>query len=115
MASGCRPRCRRRIQDWGYDVSDYLAVHPELGTLADMDKLIAEAGQRGIKVVLDLVPNHTSDAHAWFTDARSGPDSAHRGYYVWADPRGEGGRGGGRWGPAEQLAGRDRGVRLDPG
>jgi len=75
-------------QDWGYDVSDYLAVHPELGTLADMDKLIAEAGQRGIRVVLDLVPNHTSDAHAWFTDARSGPDSVHRGYYVWADPVG---------------------------
>jgi alpha-glucosidase len=83
-------------QDWGYDVSDYLAVHPELGTLADMDKLIAEAGQRGIKVVLDLVPNHTSSAHAWFTDARSGRDSAHRGYYVWADPvKGEGDADGG--------------------
>jgi alpha-glucosidase len=73
-------------QDWGYDVSNYLAVHPDFGTLADMDRLIAEAGQRGIKVVLDLVPNHTSSAHAWFTDARSGRDSAHRGYYVWADP-----------------------------
>ena len=82
-------------QDWGYDVSDYLAVHPELGTLADMDKLIAEAGQRGIKVVLDLVPNHTSSAHAWFTDALSGRDSAHRDYYVWADPvKGEGEAGG---------------------
>ena len=73
-------------RDWGYDVSDYLGVHPDLGTLADMDKLIAEAGRRGIKIVLDLVPNHTSSAHAWFTDARSGRDSAHRGYYVWADP-----------------------------
>jgi alpha-glucosidase len=73
-------------EDWGYDVSNYLGVHPELGTLADMDKLIAEAGQRGIGVVLDLVPNHTSSAHPWFTDARSGRDSAHRGYYVWADP-----------------------------
>jgi alpha-glucosidase len=82
-------------QDWGYDVSDYLAVHPDFGTLADMDKLIAAAGQRGIKVVLDLVPNHTSTAHAWFTDARSGRDSAHRGYYVWADPvKGEGEAGG---------------------
>ncbi len=88
-------------QDWGYDVSDYLGVHPELGTLADMDKLIAEAGQRGIKIVLDLVPNHTSSAHAWFADARSGRDSAHRGYYVWADPV-PGRRA------AEQLAGRDR-------
>ena len=73
-------------QDWGYDVSDYLAVHPELGTLADLDKLIAEAGQRGIRVVLDLVPNHTSSAHPWFADALSGRAAAHRGYYVWADP-----------------------------
>jgi len=83
-------------KDWGYDVSDYLGVHPELGTLADMDKLLAEAGQRGIAVLLDLVPNHTSDAHSWFTDARSGRDSAHRAYYVWADPvKGEGEAGGG--------------------
>jgi alpha-glucosidase len=82
-------------EDWGYDVSDYLGVHPELGTLADMDKLIAEAGQRGIAVLLDLVPNHTSSAHAWFADARSGRDAAHRGYYVWADPmKGEGEAGG---------------------
>jgi alpha-glucosidase len=82
-------------QDWGYDVSDYLGVHPDLGTLADMDKLIAGAGQRGIKIVLDLVPNHTSSAHAWFTDARSGRDAAHRGYYVWADPvKGDGEAGG---------------------
>jgi alpha-glucosidase len=73
-------------RDWGYDVSDYLGVHPELGTLADMDKLIAEAASRGIAVLLDLVPNHTSSAHPWFADARSGRDSAHRSYYVWADP-----------------------------
>jgi alpha-glucosidase len=73
-------------EDWGYDVSDYLGVHPDLGTLADMDKLIAEAAQRGIGILLDLVPNHTSSAHAWFAAARSGPGSAHRGYYVWSDP-----------------------------
>jgi alpha-glucosidase len=72
--------------DWGYDVSGYLGVHPDLGTLADMDKLIAEAASRGIAVLLDLVPNHTSDDHSWFVDARSGAGSAHRGYYVWADP-----------------------------
>jgi len=83
-------------EDWGYDVSDYLGVHPDLGTLADMDKLIAEGGQRGIKVLLDLVPNHTSNAHAWFADARSGAGSAHRDYYVWAGPvKGEGEAGGG--------------------
>jgi alpha-glucosidase len=78
-------------QDWGYDVADYLGVHPDLGTVADLDKLIAEAAGRGIAVLLDLVPNHTSDAHPWFADARSARDSAHRDYYVWADPAAGGG------------------------
>src|SRR6266702_5941842 len=71
-------------EDWGYDVSGYLGVHPEMGTMADMDRLIAEAGQRGIRVLLDLVPNHTSSAHPWFADARTGRESAQRTYYVWA-------------------------------
>jgi alpha-glucosidase len=78
-------------RDWGYDVSDYLGVHPELGTMEQLDRLIAEAGRRGIRVLLDLVPNHTSDAHPWFADARSARDSAHRSYYVWADPAPGGG------------------------
>jgi alpha-glucosidase len=77
--------------DWGYDVSDYLGVHPELGTLADLDELVAQAGRRGMRVLLDLVPNHTSSAHPWFVDARSGPEAAHRDYYVWADPAPGGG------------------------
>jgi alpha-glucosidase len=77
--------------DWGYDVSDYTGVHPDLGTLADLDRLIAEAGKRGMRVLLDLVPNHTSSAHPWFVDASSGPGASHRSYYVWAGP----GRGGG--------------------
>jgi alpha-glucosidase len=77
--------------DWGYDVSDYLGVHPELGTLADMDRLIAGARERGLRVLLDLVPNHSSSAHAWFIDAASGRGAGHRGFYVWADP----GPGGG--------------------
>jgi alpha-glucosidase len=63
--------------DWGYDVSDYTGVHPDLGTLDDVDRLIAEAGARGIRVVLDLVPNHSSIEHPWF---RERPD-----FYVWAD------------------------------
>jgi alpha-glucosidase len=63
--------------DWGYDVSDYYGVHPDLGTLEDLDELIEDAGARGIKVLLDLVPNHTSDRHPWF---RERPD-----LYVWAD------------------------------
>jgi alpha-glucosidase len=78
-------------EDWGYDVSDYLDVHPELGTLADMDRLIAEAGKRGLRVLLDLVPNHTSTAHPWFVDAASGRDAAHRDFYVWAGPGPDGG------------------------
>jgi len=63
--------------DWGYDVSDYRGVHPELGTMDDLDTLIAEAKQRGIEIWLDLVPNHTSDRHAWFSDR---PE-----YYVWSN------------------------------
>src|SRR5881396_928080 len=54
--------------DWGYDVSDYIGVHPDLGTLADVDRLLEEAGRRGIHVLLDLVPNHTSDRHPWFCE-----------------------------------------------
>jgi alpha-glucosidase len=77
--------------DWGYDVSDYCAVHPDLGTLEDLDALIAAAAERGIRVLLDLVPNHTSDRHAWFADALSGRDAAHRDYYVWAPPGPDGG------------------------
>src|SRR5918911_5436937 len=63
--------------DWGYDVADYTAVHPDLGTLEDLDRLVAEAGRRGIGVLLDLVPNHTSIEHPWF---RERPE-----LYVWAD------------------------------
>jgi alpha-glucosidase len=65
--------------DYGYDVSDYMDVDPTLGTLADLDRLVAEAGRRGIQIVLDIVPNHTSDQHPWFHDP------AKRDWYVWAD------------------------------
>ena len=70
--------------DWGYDVSDYLDVHPDFGTLADMEKLIVEAERRHIRVLLDLVPNHTSDAHPWFRDP------GKRDWYVWRDPKPDG-------------------------
>jgi alpha-glucosidase len=63
--------------DWGYDVADYTGVHPDFGTLADVDRLVEEAGRRGIRVLLDLVPNHTSDQHPWF---RERPE-----LYVWSD------------------------------
>ncbi|HXJ28643.1 MAG TPA: alpha-amylase family glycosyl hydrolase, partial [Streptosporangiaceae bacterium] len=78
-------------QDWGYDVSDYLGVHPELGTLADLDELIGAAGARGMRVLLDLVPNHTSSAHPWFADALTGKSAEHRDWYVWAGPSAGGG------------------------
>jgi alpha-glucosidase len=76
--------------DFGYDVSDYEAVQPVLGDLAAADRLVAEAGRRGIRVILDVVPNHTSDRHPWFKDARSSRDAPHRDWYVWADPRPDG-------------------------
>jgi alpha-glucosidase len=72
--------------DWGYDVADYLGVHPELGTMDDLDRLVAEAARRGIRILLDLVPNHTSDRHPWFLEARSSPTAARRDWYVWAEP-----------------------------
>ena len=78
-------------RDWGYDVSDYRDIDPAFGTLDDLDALVREAGARGIRILMDLVPNHTSDQHAWFVDALSGRDSAHRDYYVWADPKPDGG------------------------
>ena len=77
--------------DWGYDVSDYRGVHPEMGTLEDLDALIAAAGERDLRVLLDLVPNHTSSAHPWFVESASGRGSALRDYYVWADPAPDGG------------------------
>jgi len=72
-------------KDWGYDVSDYCAVHPELGTLEDLDGLVAEAGKRGIRILLDLVPAHTSDRHEWFLESRSARESPRREWYIWRD------------------------------
>jgi alpha-glucosidase len=77
--------------DWGYDVADYVGVHPDFGRLSDLDDLIADAAARGIRVLLDLVPNHTSDRHPWFIEALGSRDAAHRDYYVWADPAPDGG------------------------
>ena len=76
--------------DWGYDVADYCAVDPTLGTLDDLDRLVAEASARNISVLLDLVPNHTSDKHAWFQQARADKDSPYRDYYVWHDGQPDG-------------------------
>jgi alpha-glucosidase len=70
-------------RDLGYDVSDYTQVHPDFGTLDDVDHLVVEAQKRGIRVLLDLVPSHTSDQHPWFEDARRSRTSRFRDYYVW--------------------------------
>ena len=77
--------------DWGYDVADYTGVEPDFGDLDVLDRLVAAAGERGIRVILDLVPNHTSDRHPWFLDARSSRTARHRDWYVWADARPDGG------------------------
>ncbi len=77
--------------DFGYDVADYTDVDPRFGTLADFDRLLADAHGRGIKIILDLVPNHTSDQHPWFTESRSSRSSARRDWYLWRDPAADGG------------------------
>jgi alpha-glucosidase len=72
--------------DWGYDVSDYRAIHPAMGTLEDFDELVAQAARRSIAIIFDLVPSHTSDQHPWFIDARRSKSSRYRDYYVWQSP-----------------------------
>lgn len=74
----------------GYDIRDFTAVHPLYGNLEDFDRLIASAHAAGLKVVTDLVPNHTSDLHPWFVGARSGRDHPKRSWYLWADPKPDG-------------------------
>ena len=77
--------------DNGYDISDYEAIMTEFGTMEDMDRLIAEAKKRNIRIIMDLVVNHTSDEHAWFVEARKSKDNPYRDYYVWTDPSEDGG------------------------
>ncbi|ACM05526.1 alpha-D-1,4-glucosidase [Thermomicrobium roseum DSM 5159] len=85
------PIFRSPMADFGYDISDYLDVDPTFGTLEDLDRLIADAHARGIRVILDFVPNHTSDQHPWFIESRSHRDNPRRDWYIWADPAPDGG------------------------
>ena len=83
------PIFKSPMDDNGYDISDYYDVNPEFGTKEDLEKLIVEAEKRGIKVILDLVINHTSDEHEWFLEALKNPESKYRNYYIFK--RGENG------------------------
>jgi alpha-glucosidase len=78
------------MADFGYDISDYCDVHPDFGTLADFDRLVAETHARGLRVIIDLVPNHTSDQHPWFQESRSSRDNPKRHWYVWGDSKPDG-------------------------
>lgn len=73
------------MDDFGYDVAEYCDVDPVFGTLADFDALVADAHRLGLRVLVDFVPNHTSDRHPWFIDARSSREASHREWYVWRD------------------------------
>jgi alpha-glucosidase len=85
------PFYRSPMADFGYDVSDYCDVDPLFGTLEDFDRLVEDVHAAGLRIIIDWVPNHTSSAHPWFVDARSGRTSAHRTWYVWRDPAPGGG------------------------
>lgn len=76
--------------DFGYDVSDYTAIHPLFGTLADFDTLLHAVHQRGLKLILDFVPNHTSDQHPWFIASRSNRTNPKRDWYIWKDAKPDG-------------------------
>ena len=72
--------------DNGYDISDYCDIMDEFGTMEDMDNLLKEANEKGIKILMDLVVNHTSDEHKWFIEAKKSKDNKYRDYYIWRDP-----------------------------
>ena len=74
--------------DNGYDISDYQAIMPEFGTMEDFDRMLGEAHKRGLRIVMDLVVNHTSDEHPWFVESRKSTDNPYRDYYIWRQGKG---------------------------
>jgi alpha-glucosidase len=78
------------MADFGYDISDYCAIDPVFGSLAEFELLLRDAHARGLKVILDYVPNHTSDRHPWFVESRASRDSAKRDWYIWRDGKPDG-------------------------
>ncbi len=99
------------MKDFGYDVSDYVGVHHEFGDLAAMDRLIEECHRRGIRLLLDFVPNHTSDQHPWFLESRASRENPKRNWYIWRDAKPDGSLpnnwravfGGPAWTPVEMT------------
>ena len=99
------PFFKSPMADFGYDVSDYCDIEPMFGTLADFDRLVEEAHRRGLRVILDFVPNHTSEQHPWFAQARASRDNPRRDWYIWRDAKPDGSPpnnwvshfGGGAW------------------
>ena len=79
------------MADFGYDVADYCAIAEQFGTLEQFDTLVQEAHARGLRVILDFVPNHTSDQHPWFAESRAARDNPKRDWYIWRDPAADGG------------------------
>ena len=73
------------LKDDGYDIAEFRQIHPTIGTVSDFERLTQEAHARGIRIIADLVVNHTSDQHPWFQEARRDPESPKRSYYVWSD------------------------------
>lgn len=78
------------MADFGYDISDCVGIHPLFGDMADFDELLSEAHRRALKVILDFVPNHTSDQHPWFLESRSSRNNPKRDWYLWQDPADDG-------------------------
>ena len=74
-------------KDYGYDVSDYLSIHPDFGTMEDFDELLAEAKKRDMNLILDFVPNHTSDQHPWFQEAIKSKSNKYRNFYCFQNPK----------------------------
>ncbi len=79
------------MADFGYDISNYTGIHPMFGTMEDFDRLLAEVHKRDLKLILDFVPNHSSEEHQWFKESRSSRDNPKRDWYIWKDPGPDGG------------------------
>ena len=84
------PVCRSPMVDNGYDIADYTDIDPSYGTMADMDELFARATERGIRIVIDLVFNHTSDQNPWFLESKKSQDNPYADWYIWRDAKEDG-------------------------